>query len=499
MRNTNRGRWPGTPTARTRRGREEATRSKFEDFLLAEYEHVAQAHFNTVVAISQFFQYYLIIAGVPISAAVIFGDSANRLQFVRDHPSVVAVALTILAAVGLSVMGYLVNLRHDALLYARTVNGIRKRFLETARVPIEEELRFRVLPRTTHLPRYAEPRYFGFVVLAFALIDTAYAAGGWWAVAASTNAAVWYWVAGGMGVASFALHVAVYWGLARHREFSYLRAHIIGVDIDGVIAKHREQFCEVLQAVIGKSVDPQRITRIPVHECEGLGVSEQDELAVFHTPRYWTGMPTYEDAADIIRRLQNILQYRVWVFSWRGWPDWGRVPDADLRGCIGAWADALPPTPYAWPPFVRRWYRPRVVRPLGIVAVRRFVGRWPRADRWCRMWLDGWLDTRAIHRITAAWLREVGIQPDRLVIEWGNVDSPDPRGRVRNRFVEARQAEVRIFVEDDLGKAVRLAGICEVVFLLDQPYNQADGRELPTNLIRARSWKEIHRFIREHL
>jgi hypothetical protein len=43
-------------------------RSAFEQFLLAEYEHIAKAHFATQEAISAFFKNYLAIVGLPLAA-----------------------------------------------------------------------------------------------------------------------------------------------------------------------------------------------------------------------------------------------------------------------------------------------------------------------------------------------------------------------------------------------------------------------------------------------
>jgi len=58
------------------------------------------------------------------------------------------------------------------------------------------------------------------------------------------------------------------------------------------------------------------------------------------------------------------------------------------------------------------------------------------------------------------------------MIEQGHEDVADPQGRFRNRFYVARKKGIRFFVEDDLEKAIKLAYICDVVFLLDHPYNR---------------------------
>ena len=55
---------------------------------------------------------------------------------------------------------YVINLRCDAVLYARTINGIRNYFYETKKLDIESENRYRVLIKRTQTPRYFEPTYF---------------------------------------------------------------------------------------------------------------------------------------------------------------------------------------------------------------------------------------------------------------------------------------------------------------------------------------------------
>ncbi len=167
------------PHAESRSTRADPT---FEQFLLAEYDHIANAHFSTVNSISSFFQYYLIIASLPFSAVAVFlglsnfGDVGFALTFdIRLFLTLITVAV---ALVGLCVLGYISNLRLDALLYARTVNGVRDYFWTVAELAPVIEKRIRVLPRDIAKPAYWEPKYFLLVVVAFAILDTAYLTAG---------------------------------------------------------------------------------------------------------------------------------------------------------------------------------------------------------------------------------------------------------------------------------------------------------------------------------
>jgi hypothetical protein len=206
-------------------------KSEFAEFMRAEYNNIAQAHFNINTAVGEFFKMYIAVVSLPVSLAVIFGKPAElrtsgMLDFLRDNAFAVAAALGLVWFVGLFVMGYLANLRCDALLYARTVNGIRAYFYARSGIGPARDRDIRVLPMDTRQPRYFEPQYFLFVVLAFAFVGTAYLL-----LAVYFYSLVNNWVHDArfwrnvviLATASFALHVGTYWLITRHREQIYLR------------------------------------------------------------------------------------------------------------------------------------------------------------------------------------------------------------------------------------------------------------------------------------
>ena len=55
---------------------------------------------------------------------------------------------------------------------------------------------------------------------------------------------------------------------------------------------------------------------------------------------------------------------------------------------------------------------------------------------------------------------------------------------------------MRFFEEDDAEKASKLAYICDIVFLLEQPYNRNPPVSLPDNVIRCQNWDEIYKQVR---
>ena len=80
----------------------------------------------------------------------------------------------------------------------------------------------------------------------------------------------------------------------------------------------------------------------------------------------------------------------------------------------------------------------------------------------------------------------------------GNTYLADPSTRAGNRFQISQRKQIRIFVDDDPAKVRKLANICDLVFLFDQPYTRRMGRLLP-NVERARSWEQLYRYIRDIL
>jgi uncharacterized HAD superfamily protein len=463
---------------------QDSSESTYEKFLLSEYNHVAQAHFNTGTTITQFFQYYLLVVTIPITlAGAVLKISTGTLDvgvlIDSNIAPFLAVFLMVIAVVGLCMLAYITNLRLDALLYARTINGIRKYFTARSTLSIDEELWTRTLPRAIHQPRYGELRFFVWVVLAFAFMNSLYAYAGTGLFIGSWSRAWW------AVVPFFILHFMIYAALVGYRERRYLRTHIIGLDIDGVISDQLSGFVETLARVTGKSVRPDAITKIPVHECQGLEVTEDDEHNVFNRPEYWTGLKVHANASRRIEQLKDVFGFQIHIFTYRPWPNQRTLPDLDFAG--GPWRLWLPnplrwlPKLLSWLPNLRRWL-PAFLRWL------------PKRLDYASTILRRW----AIKRLTRDWLKKHGIKWDRFMVEYGNVDMADSRAPSRNRFIISQKREIRIFVDDDLLKARKLANICELVFLFDQPYNRGDA-DLPSNLIRVGSWDEIYRYIREKL
>jgi hypothetical protein len=194
----------------------------------------------------------------------------------------------------------------------------------------------------------------------------------------------------------------------------------------------------------GGALDPDKIVKIPVHECAGLNVTEEQESNVFNDIDYWRKMPVVRDAASYIGKIRN-LGYKIHIFTHRPWPDSSHVS-----------RDAFKTT----------------------------------REKWGRI---------RIKKITKVWLAENRIHCDVLEVERGNTYTIDNRSLSHNRFTIAAKEQFKVFVEDDVRKARKLANSCDVVFLIEHPYNiytESDPKD-PVNLRRVKGWKDIYDYMRE--
>ena len=147
---------------------------RFKEFQLKEYENVAKAHHETVNQVSVFFRYYLIIISTPS----VFLAFITKLDF--QIPTnfifikIITLIFLVLSIIGFCLFIFIVNLRTDAILYARTVNGIRNFFYENSELKNLSDLKYRVLPTNTTKPKYFEKSHFLSVIFTFSIINSLY-------------------------------------------------------------------------------------------------------------------------------------------------------------------------------------------------------------------------------------------------------------------------------------------------------------------------------------
>jgi uncharacterized HAD superfamily protein len=468
---------------------DKANRDQFAEFLRKEYDNIAQAHFKTTEMISEYIKHYLTLVTIPFSVLVvlmnldIFKNAIASGSLDRLFIIPVYLLFFVISFIGFMFFWYIINLRMDALLYARTINGIRKFFYDHDKSldPIEH-YRIRVLPQSPFIPGYRERYFFIPLVITFSILNSIF-------LFVSIEAFVF---ANGNNIpfinpliilstaGFFVFHGIWYLYLAHKRELSYLQSNILGIDIDGVMNLQRKQFAKYLNKNTGKNIDTNNITVIPVRDCPDLNITQSDEFAVFNDPTYWTTMECAPGASEVIRRLRNSMKLKIHVFTSRRWPYSARnltsQQKADLKG---DWKEISNK-------YVTKVYKKRNLWSKIKAPFKELIHFFPYRI------LRGWSVIRPsqpIERITKAWLEENNIEFDALMVEMGSEEVADPSADLHNRFYASRQKQIKYFIEDDLIKAEKLAYICDVVFLIDQPYNHKTV--LPGNVIRVKDWNEI--------
>lgn len=486
-----------SPLTQGSAGLEGSASSSFSEFQKSEYEHIAEAHFKAIEAISVFFRYYLIVMALPVPLlAVLSRISSTGADFEKTAVSLLILAspfFIVIGIVGLCMMVYITNMKMDVTLYSRVVNSIRKYFYDAHGMDHANKLLMRQLPQSAHIPSYRDLPFTS-VVAVFALVDSAYLALGAHLLATSilkgasslrdlrpgTDPLVDYSIIVLVALA-FAAHFVAYLWVTRHREFSYLRSTAIGIDIDGVLNRHREHFCEMAMRKIGKQISADQIKLIPVHENPDLKITRNEEREILNDPTYWLDMPPMAGAADAIKSIKNALLLPVHIFTHRPWPD---VTSADANA-----------------EFRQAWR----------AAASEMLLR-ANAKACVRLWvylIVMFKFQASIRYVTKYWLHKHGIPFDSLLVERGNENIVYSRGRYENRFNYAKRRRIRFFVEDDWEKALKLSYICDVVFLIDHPYNRAAADDsskhaqgvvigrLPANVIRVTSWVELKKIVRQ--
>ena len=132
----------------------------FGDFQLEEYKNISNAHFEANKQISVFFRYYLIIASAPAIILLWLGKTDAFINDILHGSNVnqnlfIGFFIIVISIVSMIACFYIINFRLDSIIYARTVNGIRRYFYEMNDFNYEDHIRY--LPKKTNIPRFLTP------------------------------------------------------------------------------------------------------------------------------------------------------------------------------------------------------------------------------------------------------------------------------------------------------------------------------------------------------
>jgi hypothetical protein len=212
------------------------------EFFKKEYELISNAHFNVSERVTSFFRYILLIYSAPL---ILFTDRVIK----ENNYNIRGCVFVLISIVGLFIMLYISQLRIESILYARTVNGIRKLFYDN-----EKDIKlfhYSVLPIQKEKPSFYDGSQFIWIIITIALIDTAYSLAGIYFLSGFLKLSNYegdvleYIIIGSL---YFILHILCYISKTDSQEkgTDFFKSSI-GVDIDGVLNEHEIQFCKIIR------------------------------------------------------------------------------------------------------------------------------------------------------------------------------------------------------------------------------------------------------------
>lgn len=468
-------------------------KSQFDLFQLEEYKNISNSHFESGKQVSTFFRYYLLLLSAPaILLTLISSIDGSLNNFFQGNLeeyiyNLVFAYILLIALSGFCIYFYILNIRHDSILYARTVNKVRKYFYDNSNMNIDQWSRYLELPTSGSKPKYFEKIIFLPLAIIFTLINSSFLFFAFYLRKLKSEIVFDYNFFGSFTISdsiywftfSFVLiHLFLWFGLSYLRENMYLKSYSFGVDIDGVINNQTDNFIKWYKKIYGVEIKRKQLKEIPVRLNESLNISSEHEEVIFNCKEYWEDLSENENAFKTIKEIHKSFGYKVFLYTHR---DWGTATDS-----------------------IKEKIQENNYTVLDKATMLSLTKGWL---------VENGLDIVTIHNFWDV-LREFFIPKFlklkiRLTIEKGNSYISDSRRffiyrnykLLLNRFQGVKRNDIRFFVEDRPENAIKLASITDFVFLYDQPYNQTKSKtpkyRYPKNVIRVRSWNEIYRHIKE--
>lgn len=100
-------------------------KTAIDEFMLAEYQTIAAAHFDLHNGLRQNFRFYLGLIAAPVTVFAVYKDPHIE---VFQLPEVMLFLLAVISVLGFLMFLNMINTRFDIILYTRTVNGVRAYF-----------------------------------------------------------------------------------------------------------------------------------------------------------------------------------------------------------------------------------------------------------------------------------------------------------------------------------------------------------------------------------
>ena len=184
-------------------------------FMAQEYDRISTAYFGLREHMTEMFKSYLVLVGFPLTvlAAVVKIDSPSSFSL-SNLPDVVSGVMLVVSLLGFLVATIIVSIRMEMILYARTINGVRRYFALACKADDLHLSDYLMLPTSDTKPPFFEGwRMLLLQVLLIGLLNGTIAA----TASRSLLAIGWGW-ATGLGAFFLILHVAFYRFTAWRRE-----------------------------------------------------------------------------------------------------------------------------------------------------------------------------------------------------------------------------------------------------------------------------------------
>ena len=175
-----------------------------------------------------------------------------QVQMPIIYYNIIFMYFMIIALIGFSLLLFIINLRHDAILYAKTVNKVREYFYNKSDLDINEYDQFVMLPIVSTKPKYFEKTFFFPLILVFSIINCGLVYSAFSLKLLQSPYLFNYSLIGDFKITStfiwiitiifFFIHFLFYAYLSNRRNSHYLKNYSFGVDIDGVLNNQTDNF-----------------------------------------------------------------------------------------------------------------------------------------------------------------------------------------------------------------------------------------------------------------
>lgn len=145
------------------------------EFMKQEYTGICQAFGDLYNVILKVFNFYLLLAAVPFTVAAIIYKSPGPEFDLSSLPLPMSVLFMVVSILGFLITLSMIHLRMEQILYARTVNCIRRYFCESDTSVQNQIDDYLNLPTTDELPPFLEfGRFFFWQIILIGIIDSLY-------------------------------------------------------------------------------------------------------------------------------------------------------------------------------------------------------------------------------------------------------------------------------------------------------------------------------------